>query len=407
MNYDKDTKDYLLRALITKMCQDSEYVDLKYDRDFFEDHWMLFKKINDRKSDMPSLQYVTETYKFKQQDSNYTITDLIEKLNQIYYYEKTNIVFKDIINARKNGTDTSDAITALDGLSKEFSKIRSAITNSQIIDVANESEKVVEEYRRVKDNVTLIPTGIGRLDEICCPRLGNFLLLCAATGNGKSLIMTHMQKSANELNIPSLYISLEMTLVEQTNRLLALKGVRSFSDLHNNKVEPDEYETLVKKLNKSSTHILTRTTETKINLQTIEKYIQELKPKVVFLDYMTLLQDADFSWNSEVSVSAELKRIALQNNLLMVSAVQADASSMTSGEVPDLHNVRGNKSFSFDTDIFIGLASERYLTEPDKFKFKFSIRKNRNGVITDFAYRVKPESGMFDDITDDVANGLA
>lgn len=407
MTYDKDTKDYLLRALITKMCQANEYVDLRYDRDFFEDHWVLFKKINDRKSDIPSLQYIKETYKFLPYESEYTLTDLIEKLNQFYYWEKTNIVFKNIINARKNGTDTSDAITALDDLNKEFAKIRSAITNSQIIDVANETEKVVEEYKKVKENITLIPTGIGRFDDICCPRLGNFVLLCAATGGGKSLIMTHMQKSANEQGISSLYISLEMTLVEQTNRLLALKGIHSFSDLHNNKVEPEDYAKLIQQLNKSNTHILTRTTETKINLQTIEKYIQELKPKVVFLDYMTLLQDADFSWNSEVSVSAELKRIALQNNLLMISAVQADSASMTNGEVPDLHNVRGNKSFSFDTDIFIGVASERYLTEPDKFKFKFAIRKNRNGVLSEFAYKVKPESGLFQDITEEVANGVA
>jgi replicative DNA helicase len=407
MNYDKDTKDFLLRALISKMCEEKEYVDLRYDKDFFEDHWMIFKKINDRKNDMPSLQYIKETYKFKPHASDYTITDLIEKLNQFYYYEKTNIVLRDVITARKNGTDTNDAITALDNLNKEFSKIRSAITNTQVVDIANEPEKVAEEYRKVKENLTLIPTGLGRLDDICCPRLGNFLLLCAATGGGKSLIMTHMQKAANENNIPSLYISLEMTLVEQTNRLLALKGIKSFTDLHNNKVDPKEYQDLVKQLNNSNTHILTRTTETKINLQTIEKYVQELKPRVVFLDYMTLLQDADFSWNSEVSISAELKRIALQNNLLMISAVQADSASMTSGEVPDLHNVRGNKSFSFDTDMFVGLASERYLTEPDKFKFKFAVRKNRNGILTEFAYRVKPETGMFEDITDDVANGLA
>lgn len=407
MNYDKETKDYLLRALITKMCEEKEYVDLRFDKDFFEDHWMIFKKINDRKNDMPSLQYIKETYKFKPHTTDYTLTDIIEKLNQFYYYEKTNIVLRDVITARKNGTDTNDAITALDNLNKEFAKIRSAITNTQIVDIANEPEKVAEEYRKVKENLTLIPTGLGRLDDICCPRLGNFLLLCAATGGGKSLIMTHMQKAANENGIPSLYISLEMTLVEQTNRLLALKGIKSFTDLHNNKVDPQEYEKLVKQLNSSNTHILTRTTENKINLQTIEKYVQELKPRVVFLDYMTLLQDADFSWNSEVSISAELKRIALQNNLLMISAVQADSASMTSGEVPDLHNVRGNKSFSFDTDMFVGLASERYLTEPDKFKFKFAVRKNRNGILTEFAYRVKPETGMFEDITDDVANGLA
>lgn len=407
MNYDKETKDYLLRALITKMCEQKEYIDLRYDKDFFEDHWMIFKKINDRKNDIPSLQYVKETYKFKPHTTDYTLTDLVEKLNQFYYYEKTNVVLRDVITARKNGTDTNDAITALDNLNKEFSKIRSAITNTQIVDIANEPEKVAEEYRKVKENLTLIPTGLGRLDDICCPRLGNFLLLCAATGGGKSLIMTHMQKAANENGIPSLYISLEMTLVEQTNRLLALKGIKSFTDLHNNKVDPQDYEKLVKQLNNSNTHILTRTTENKINLQTIEKYVQELKPRVVFLDYMTLLQDADFSWNSEVSISAELKRIALQNNLLMISAVQADSASMTSGEVPDLHNVRGNKSFSFDTDMFVGLASERYLTEPDKFKFKFAVRKNRNGILTEFAYRVKPETGMFEDITDDVANGLA
>lgn len=398
MQYDKQTKDNLLRALVTKICETKEYVDVRWDKDFFENNYLIYKKINDRKSDIPSLQFLEDTYKFAPYKTEYTLTDIVERLHQYYYYEKSNAVFKRIINERKNTIDV-DPIVDLDNLNKEFGRIRSQITNAHVIDVANEPEKVADEYRKLIESVTIIPTGIYWLDEVVAPKCGSFLMLIGVTGAGKSLLMTYMQKTANDHEIPSLYISLEMTLIEQVNRLLALKGICTSEELMANTLTPEEYQGYVEQLKASNTHILTRTTESRINLQTIERYISELKPRVVFLDYMTLLQDADFAWNSENPVSAELKRIALQYDCLMVTAIQADTSAMTSGDVPDLHNARGNKGFSHDANAVVGFASSRYQTDPEWFRFSFSVRKNRNGGLMDFIYKINPNKGIVYDIT--------
>lgn len=405
----KPEKDLLLRQLVTKICEEKQHVDLKYEKEFFEEHWMLFQKINSRKKDIPSVKFLQETYKFKAEESEYTLSDIVEKLNKVYYSEATNSLFGKILEAKKNGTykDTNDILTNLDFLNREFGRIRGNITNSQAIDIANEKEKVVEEYRKLQENVTFIPTGFDYIDEICKPRCGNYLMLCSGSSMGKSLLMTFMQKAAHDAGVPSLYVSLEMTLVEQVNRLLALKGICSGEDLNACKFTPEEYNKFLDKLKDTNTHILTRTTESKINVQTIERYITELKPKVLFLDYLTLLQDSDFSWNSENPVGPEMKRLALQHDLLLVTAVQADASpEVRNLEIPEMHNVRGNKSFPHDANIFIGFVSERKLLDPNTLKFRFAIRKNRNGSIGEFAYEINPNKGRIIDITDSVESGL-
>ena len=406
MNKENEDKDKLIRALITKMCETGERTEVRWDKDFLGDNALLLKKISERGRDLPSVKFLEDTYKFKSEKTEYTLTDLMEKINLIYYKDQSAIILKELIAGRKNGIDASDINDSLDGLYKKFGTLRSILTNAQAVDIANEPDKVADEYRKLKEGLTLVPTGFTEIDENCKFALGSLILFTGVTGAGKSLLMTFMQKVANEKGISSLYISLEMSLIEVATRLVLAKGICNADDLDKNKITPEQYKQYIQQLKDTNTHILTRTTESKINIQTIERYITELKPKVVFLDYMTLLQDADFSWNSEVSVSAELKRLALQYNVLIITAVQADTASMTSGDVPDLHNVRGNKGVSYDANVVIGFASERKLTDPEIFRFRFSIRKNRNGPILDFAYELNPRNGMLRNITENYFAGL-
>lgn len=401
-----DEKDLLIRRLITKICEVKETVDIRFDKEFLGNHAMLIKKINNRRKDIPSIEYLQDTYKFKPEYTDYTLTDLVESINLLFCTHKTNIILKEFLTGRKNNTDLGDSIESLDWVDKQLRKVRGCISKSSSVDVANETDKVEDEYRKLIESITFIPTGIKEVDEHCKPSCGSLLMLVGATGSGKSLLMSLMQKTANEEGIPSIYVSLEMSLVEVLSRLMVFKKICTFDELNSGKITPEKYREFAEQLKKTETHILTRTTESKINLATIERYIQEIKPKVVFLDYMTLLQDADFSWNAESPISAELKRLALQYNVLIVTALQADTASLTSGDVPDLHNVRGNKGFSYDANIVIGFASERKILDPDTFRFRFSIRKNRNGPIIDFLYEINPVNGFVLNITNQINNGF-
>lgn len=209
-----------------------------------------------------------------------------------------------------------------------------------------------------------------------------------------------MQAGLLENEVPSLFFSLEMGLIEMTNRLLAASGKFKFNDLHFHRVDKDRYRGALQDLKRTPTKIITRQTEGKIDVGVIERFVVEYKPKVVFIDYLTLIDGADMSWSAEVSVTAQLKKIALQHNCLIITAAQADAESLKSGEIPDLHNIRGNKGFSFDADVVLALASQRIEGHGDtRMKIRYAIRKSRNGGFCEFAYRVNPNTGFWEEAT--------
>lgn len=398
-NNRQEIKEYLIDAFITKMCESKEFIDFNWGDEFVGDRALLLKKLSQRKRDIPSIQYLKDTYKFKPQETEYTTRDLKEKLNKIFYEESTNKLFKEIMMARQTGSDTRDALQCLTSVSKKLDKVKAIITDAQVVDLVEDRSKVVDEYKKLLNGQTFVKTGFSYIDKVCRPRLGSFMLLCANTGMGKSLLMTLMQKEALKNGAKTLYISLEMTLIEVINRLLASQGKIDLDRLDTCALTAEEYEKEIENLTKTNTYILTMDSDGKLDLPAIERYIAEIKPEIVFLDYMTIIPGVDTSWNAATSISAELKRIALQYKLFMVSAAQADTSSMQAGEVPELWNTRGNKSYAHDVNYFIGFASERTLMDPGEFVFKFSIRKNRGGGLSDFTYRIRPANGQLTDVT--------
>jgi replicative DNA helicase len=395
----ENEKKYYIDAFITKMCEKKEFIDFNWGDEFVGDRAMLLKKLSQRKKDVPSIQYLKETYKFEPQETEYTTTDLKEKLNKIFYTESTNKLFKEVMTARQTGTDSRDALECLTSVSKKLDKIKAIITNAQVVDLVDDRGKVVDEYKKLLSGQTFVKTGFSYIDKICKPRLGSMLLLVGQTGAGKSLLMTLMQKHALNNGVKTLYISLEMTLIEVINRLLASQGKIDLDKLDTCALSAEDYEKEIENLTKTNTYILTMDGDGKLDLPTIERYIADIKPEVVFLDYMTIIPGVDTSWNASTSISAELKRIALQYKLFMVTAAQADTSSMQAGEIPEMWNTRGNKSYGHDVNYFIGFASERTLMDPGEFVFRFSIRKNRGGGLSDFTYRIRPANGQLTDVT--------
>lgn len=399
-------KQFLLKALITKICEERTVPELRYPKEFFGENHLLIKKLLGRKKDLPSVKYLEDTFKFESVKCDYTITDIISKLNGIYYFQSSQNILKELINERKSTLDYEDAIVSLDNLSRKFADVRGVLTFAEVVDIGNDTDKVVDDYKKLLEDISFVDTGFKYIDDVCRPRVGNSLLLIGSSGKGKSMLMTLMQRHAMRNNIPSLYISLEMSLSEQIGRLLLSEGLVDPDKLRSCELTPEEYREAVEKLKKTNTYLLTIDTESRINLQTIERYISEVKPKLVLLDYMTLLQGADLSWNAQTSLSAELKRIALQYKVLMVTAAQADTSVIQAGDIPEMHQTRGNKAYCHDFNIVIGFDSERYMIDPDNFKYRFAIRKNRNGGLMEFAYKIRPNDGLMVDISNTLQAGM-
>lgn len=391
------SKEWLLRALITKICVDRQLPEIKYEEMFLGKYTRLHKKLVERKSDLPSLEYVSEKYLFEPIETTMTMGDIFNELDNFYVKEKFTRIIEDAVkDTRQNN---GNIILTLDKIGKEFSAARQAVTKAYTVDVSKDANKIVEEYIKSGEQGAPIELGFQKIDEIVRPRAGNLFLVVGGMGGGKTISLVKMQKECVVNGIPSMYFSLEMGLIEMTNRLLAALGKFTFRDLHNNKISPDDYRKAIEELNETQTHIVTRQSESKIDLATIERYIVEHKPKVVFIDYATLIDGADSTWNAEVSLTGELKRMALQNSCLIVCAAQADTQTVASGEIPTLTGTARNKGFGWDADILLGLASQRFETDPDKMRINYAIRKSRNGGFPEYSYRVHPNTGRWEECT--------
>lgn len=392
------SKDPLLRALITKICTEKTLPNLPYEEFFYNGYFKLFQRLQERKNDLPSLDYIVKTYGFEAEETDFTFTDIFEELNNYYFKEKfTNIVETAIRDTKQ---DSGNIVAAIDKISKEFNQTRRTLSKVYTVDLSKDKDKVIEEYKKSGEQGAPIPTGFRGLDEAVSPRPGNLLLLVAGTGSGKTLSMTKMMAEAVKNGIPSLYFSLEMGMIEMTNRLLAALGRFEFRKLYFNEISPEEYAKAIDEI-KTQVHIITRQTEAKIDLASIERNIEEHKPKIVFIDYLTLV-DADTAWNAEVSITGQLKRMALQNGCLIVVAAQADSETLKSGEIPTLTGTAKNKGFVWDADIFLGIASQRYDGDEGKMRVNFAVRKSRNGGLPEFSYRVKPNAGAWEECTGDL-----
>jgi replicative DNA helicase len=346
------------------------------------------------------LEYVCKTYTFEATDTELTLTDLTTELNKFYFEEGAASTIQKLVEEAKR--QNIDPIEMLDRTTKEFNGIRHAISRAYSINLTDDVDKIGEEYVRVSEGGSFVKTGFKPFDDIVCPKTGNLVILCAPTKGGKTTTMVKMLTNCLEQGVDSLYFSLEMGLIEITNRILTNTSEYNFRQLHFGKVPVEDYKAEIKKYKgKAKVDIVTKQSEARIDIPTIERYIIEKKPKIVFIDYLSLIDGANQAWDAAVSPPAELKSIALREDVLIILAAQADTETMKGSEVPKMTNLRGNKGHAFDCDVFLGVRGMPYLLNDgdDSFRYAFEVSGSRNGGMPEWTMRVKPNRGdwQYDD----------
>lgn len=398
------SKDTLIRSLITKIVQEGKVPELRFEDEFYEDYSKLMQKIKSRKSNLPSLEYLEKTYGFEREETDQNVDDLIEQINKIYFRESA---VKALGKFKQDALKNDDYLSVLSDLQKNFTSIRGALTKTFVCDVTNDVDAVMDERKRDRERGSLINLGFETYDIVSGTKTGDLVFVCGPTGRGKTTTMLKSLDNSIKNGYDSLFFSLEMSLVEVTNRLIAMQGKYTYTDLKYDKIGDKEYREEVEKLKKTPAKIITRSNEGRIDLATVERYIQEYGPKIVYIDYLTLLDDVSFNWDASPSPTKELKRMAGCYHCVIVVGLQADTATMGNDDIPDIVNIRGNKGWAFDCNTFIGVTSIRQKNdEADKdhtiwLKMIYKVGKHRDGKCPAFAYKVAPDKGEWYDITDE------
>lgn len=242
--------------------------------------------------------------------------------------------------------------------------------NSTFLTLDNE-----EEDEDVRKRYT---TGIDILDNYIEPVDSNFFVIAARPGVGKSVTMLQMGLENALQGIPSLFISLEMTLSQLKSRIL-----NWYKDEYTpyTKYKEVSKEMRFQKLIKNFIITANKGNNADTIFSIMEEAIEKYGTKIFFLDYLQLVRYTGCTeWESLRNLTFDLKQFAKKNNVLVVSCTQVSRDSTNYGL--ELTSLFGSSTIENDSDIVIGLERiERdNIDDSSEKEINIKVLKNRQGL---------------------------
>jgi len=265
--------------------------------------------------------------------------------------------------------DGKDEVKGRDGIPDILSKALAVSFDNHIgHDYLQDYEERYESYHRKED---LIPFDLEYFNKITKGGLPNKTLniALAGTGVGKSLFMCHVASAALLQGKNVLYITLEMAeekIAERIDANLLNVPIQDIIDLprkmFENKVtkltEKTQGKLIIKEYPTASAH--SGHFKALINELALKK---SFKPDIIFIDYLNICASSRHKANSSInsysyikSIAEELRGLAVETNVPIVSATQTTRSGFASSDV-DLTDTSESFGLPATADLMFALIS--------------------------------------------------
>ena len=239
-------------------------------------------------------------------------------------------------------------------------------------DYLSDYEERYESYHRKEDK---IPFDLEYFDKITKGGLPNKTLniALAGTGVGKSLFMCHMASSVLLQGKNVLYITLEMAeekIAERIDANLLNVNIQNITDLPKPMFE-NKVSSLTKKTQGSL--IIKEYPTASAHSGHFKSLLQELalkksfRPDIIFIDYLNICASSRYRQNASVNsysfikaIAEELRGLAVEANLPIVSATQTTRSGFASSDV-DLTDTSESFGLPATADLMFALISTEEL----------------------------------------------
>ena len=248
-------------------------------------------------------------------------------------------------------------------------------------DYLNDVDERFEFYRRVEEK---IPFDIEILNKITAGGLSrkSLNIFLAGTGVGKSLVMCHMAASSLAQNKNVLYITMEMAeerIAERIDVNLLNLGMAEIKTIDKN-----IFDSRVQKLKKKcqGTLIIKEYPTASAHAGHFRALIEELKskkdfiPDIIFVDYLNICASQRMKFGTGVnsytyvkSIAEELRGLAVEYNVPLVSATQSNREGINSSDL-DLTNTSESIGLPQTCDLMLALISTEELEELGQIMIK-------------------------------------
>ena len=243
---------------------------------------------------------------------------------------------------------------------------------------------------KIKSNNGQVSTGWPTLDKRLFGGMnrGELNIFAGGSGSGKSLFMQNISVNWITLGLNGVYISLELS-----EELCAMRIDSMIANVNTREIfkELDTIEMKVKMVGKKSGRLRIKYMPAQSNVNQIRAYLKELeiqtgqKIDFVMVDYLDLVMpvSAKVSPNDlfvkDKYVSEELRNLAKELNLLMITASQLNRSAVEEIEFDHSHISGGISKINTADNVF-GIFTSRAMRERGRYQIQLMKTRSSSGV---------------------------
>jgi len=239
-------------------------------------------------------------------------------------------------------------------------------------DYINDSDSRYDSYHKVESRVRFDLDLFNKITKGGLP-VKTLNIVLAGTGVGKSLFMCHMSAAALAQGLNVLYITMEMAEEKIAERIDANLLNINLNELHT--ISKDDYsrkfETVKAKTNGKL--IIKEYPTAAASVLHFRALINELQlkknftPQIIFVDYLNICTSARVKPGANVntysyikSIAEELRGLAVENNVPIVSATQTTRSGFTNSD-PGLEDTSESFGLPATADFMFALVTNEEL----------------------------------------------
>jgi KaiC/GvpD/RAD55 family RecA-like ATPase len=257
-------------------------------------------------------------------------------------------------------------------------------------------------------------TGWPQLDKLLYGGFsrGELNIFAGGSGSGKSLVMMNIALNWLQMGLSGVYISLELSEELTSLRTDAMLTSMSTRDIRKN---IDDAHLKIRMSSKKSGQYRVKGLPAQSNVNDIRSYIKEvqiqtgIKVDFVMIDYLDLVMPVSVKVNpndqfiKDKYVSEELRNLAKDLGILMVTASQLNRSAVEEIEFDHSHIAGGISKINTADNVF-GIFTSRSMRERGKYQIQCMKSRSSTGVgqKVDLEYNIETMR-----ITDEDPDGYA
>jgi len=268
-----------------------------------------------------------------------------------------------------------------------------------------------ERLQWIKDQAGATPTGWKMFDQKLYGGLnkGEITIFAGGSGAGKSLFLQNLGVNWALAGLNVVYISLELSEQLISMRLDAMVSEFGTKEIMRNM---DDVHLKVKMKSKSAGKFRVKQMSNGITSNDIRAFVREyeinsdVKVDCLLVDYLDLMMPISARVSpgdlfiKDKYVSEELRNLAMEKNLLLVTASQLNRGAVEEIEF-DHHHIAGGISKIQTADNVVGIFTSNAMRERGRYQIQFMKTRSSSGVGSKVDLKFNPDTLRVSDLDED------